>query len=176
MPPKTVRCSSGGPPVPPLCCGSRGYYRANTHFPKAPGRTLTDYDLQGLRDHRKLGGIVPYDLPVNCEFQASGGSLDLDYFRPSEEDSFYVQVVRVGQNRGGELEHLPRPDVFYDHEVQEPVLGIGSRGCEPAAAGVAAVAYRQIDRANVVLRTVQRQRDLLCAVTSRYLERGTQVR
>jgi hypothetical protein len=30
----------------------------------------TDYDLQGLRNHRKLGGLVPYDLPVDGEFQA----------------------------------------------------------------------------------------------------------
>ena len=33
----------------------------------------TDYDLQGLRNHRKLGGLVPYDLPVDGEFQAPRG-------------------------------------------------------------------------------------------------------
>jgi hypothetical protein len=36
----------------------------------------TKYDLQCVWDHRKLGGLVPYDLPVDGEFQAPGGSLD----------------------------------------------------------------------------------------------------
>jgi hypothetical protein len=80
--------------------------------------------------------------------------LDSDLPRPGEEDSFLVQVVRSSQNRGGELEHLLHSDVFYDHEVKEPVLGVGPRRREPTTAGVAAVADRQVGRAKLVLRTI----------------------
>ncbi len=84
------------------------------------------YDPQGLRDHREHGGLVPYDLSVNGELQAPRAGLDSDLLRPGKEDPFFVQVVRVGQDRGGELEYLLHSDIFYDHEVQESVLRVGS--------------------------------------------------
>ena len=46
--------------------------------------------------------------------------------------------------------------VFYDHEVQELVFGVGPGCSEPTAAGVAAIADRQVDRAKFALRAVQR--------------------
>src|SRR5829696_2354207 len=101
-----------------------------------------DYDLQGLRYHREDGGLIPYDLSVDGELQAPRARLDPDLLRPGKEDPFFVEVVRSSKNRGGELEHLLHPDVFYDHEVQEPVLGVGPRRREPTATGVAAVADR----------------------------------
>ena len=78
------------------------------------------YDLQGLRDHREHGGFIPYDLPVDGELKAPRARLHPDLLRAGEEDPFFVQVVRVGQDRGGELEYLPYSEVFYDHEVKEP--------------------------------------------------------
>src|SRR5215208_4885415 len=101
-----------------------------------------DYDLQGLRYHREDGGLIPYDLSVDGELQAPRARLDPDLLRPGKEDPFFVQVVRSSKNRGGELEHLLHRDVFYDHEVKEPVLGVGPRRREPTATGVAAVADR----------------------------------
>ena len=128
-----------------------------------------------MRDHREGGGLVPYDLSVDGELQAPRAGLHPDLLRPGEEDSFFVQVVRVGQNRGGELEYLQYSDVFYDHEIQEPILRVGPRGREPTASGVTAVADRQADRAMLALVAIQRQRDLLCLVLPGYLERGPQI-
>src|SRR5215218_2560569 len=101
--------------------------------------------------------------------------LDPDFLRAGEEDPFFVQVVRSSKNRGGELEHLLHPDVFYDHEVKEPVLRVGPGRREPTATSVAAVADRQVDRAKFALRTVQRQRDLLRLVLSGHLERSPMI-
>jgi hypothetical protein len=56
----------------------------------------TDYDLQGLRNHREHGGFVPYDLSVDGELQAPRTGLDPYLLGPGEEDPFFVQVVRVG--------------------------------------------------------------------------------
>src|SRR5215211_6968226 len=110
-----------------------------------------DHDLQGLRYHREYGGLIPYDLSVDGELQAPRARLDSDLLRAGKEDPFFVQVVRSSQNRGGELKHLLHPDVFYNHEVKEPVLGVGPRRCEPTATGVAAVADRQVNRAKFAL-------------------------
>ena len=49
-----------------------------------------DYDLQGLRHHREDGGLIPYDLSVDGELQAPRACLNLDLFRPGEEDPFFV--------------------------------------------------------------------------------------
>ncbi len=46
-------------------------------------------------------------------------------FARAKKTPFFAQVVRVGQNRGGELEYLQYSDVFYDYEVKEPILGVG---------------------------------------------------
>ena len=75
-----------------------------------------DYDLQRLRYHREDGGLIPYDLSVDGELQAPRARLDPDFLRAGKEDPYFVQVVRSSKNRGGELEHLLHPDVFYDHE------------------------------------------------------------
>ena len=108
----------------------------------------------------------------SSELQAPRARLHPDLLARKKTPS---QVVRVGQDRGGELEHLQYSDVFYDHEIQEPILGDGPRGREPAATGVTAVADRQADRAKFALVAIQRQRDLLCLVLPGYLERGPQM-
>jgi hypothetical protein len=37
----------------------------------------------------------------------------------------HLVVVRVGHDRGGELEYWRYSHLFYNHEVEEPILGIG---------------------------------------------------
>lgn len=49
-----------------------------------------DYDLQSSRYRRENGGVVPYDLSVNGELQATRACLDPDLLRPGEEDPFFI--------------------------------------------------------------------------------------
>jgi hypothetical protein len=49
-----------------------------------------DYDLQGSRYHRENNRLVPYDLSVDGELQASRADLDSNLLRPGEEDPFFV--------------------------------------------------------------------------------------
>src|SRR5215217_9286358 len=133
-----------------------GYLRPAraTHFAGSgtyPGPTTT-FSACGIT--AKTAGSSPMTSPSTVNSRLPG--LDPDFLRAGEEDPCFVQVVRSSKNRGGELEHLLHPDVFYDHEVKEPVLGVGPRRREPTATGVAAVADRQVDRAKFALRTVQR--------------------
>src|SRR5215216_3314279 len=116
-----------------------------------PGPTTT-FSACGIT--AKTAGSSPMTSPSTVNSRLPG--LDPDFLRAGKDDPCFVQVVRSSKNRGGELEHLLHPDVFYDHEVKEPVLGVGPRRREPTATGVAAVADRQVDRAKFALRTVQR--------------------
>ena len=52
------------------------------------GIPWADHDLQGLRHHRKDGGLGPYDLSVDGELQAPRARLHPDLLRSGEENPF----------------------------------------------------------------------------------------
>ncbi len=90
------------------------------------------YDLQGLGDHRNTAGSSPMTSPSTVNSRLPGFASTRIFhpglLRPGEGDPFFVQVVRVGQDRGGELEYLQYSHVFYNHGVEEPILGILALG------------------------------------------------
>jgi hypothetical protein len=100
-------------------------------------------------------GWFPITSPSMVNSRLLGLASTQISFARAKKTPFFAQVVRVGQNRGGELEYLQYSDVFYDHEVKEPILGVGPRCREPTASGVTALADRQADRAKFSLGAVQ---------------------
>ena len=103
----------------------------------------------------KTAGSVPMTSPSMVNSRLLGLACTRLSFARAKKIPFFAQVVRVCQNRGGEFEYLQYSDAFYDHEVKEPILGVGPRCRQPTASGVTALADRQADRAKFALGAVQ---------------------
>ena len=126
----------------------------------------TDYDLQGVRDHRKLGGLVPYDLPVDGEFQAPEG---VSTGSPSPERRRLLlcpgSPSRPEPWGRARPSHAPTSSMTTRSRSPSSGLALGAAASQPLPA------YRQLPIARLTARRLcshpsSVQRDLLCAVIS----------